>query len=253
VTSDRQLHWQGCFNTRDLGTLPTADGRRTRWGAVVRSDQPQTLTEAGWSALDAHGIRTIVDLRNSDQRGPDSAPRPTGLTTVHVSLEDAADTAFWDCWGGASGLWCTPLYYSAFLERFPERCAAAVAAVAQARPGGVLIHCRVGRDRTGLVALLLLALAGVAPEAIAADYEMSGQCLPGFFAQRGEADEGPIIERLLRRENTTARAAILRTLEGFDVDSYLRSGGLTEDDCAAVRARLLAPIGADADGDDVLA
>ena len=88
-----------------------------------------------------------------------SAVNPTPVATVHVPMDDVDDTRFWrEMWDG--GLDGTPLYYRPFLERKPERCVAAVAAVADAPPGGVLVHCGIGRDRTGLVALLLLALVG---------------------------------------------------------------------------------------------
>jgi hypothetical protein len=59
----RVLVWDGCANVRDLGGLRTWNGRMTRWGAVVRSDTPAKLTAAGWSALYAYGIRTIISLR----------------------------------------------------------------------------------------------------------------------------------------------------------------------------------------------
>lgn len=86
-------------------------------------------------------------------------------------LEDfATDPGFWLRWRD-SGLWATALYFPAFLDRFPDRVAAAVAAVAAAPPGAVVVHCGVGRDRTQLVTLVLLALAGVLPEEIVADHE----------------------------------------------------------------------------------
>jgi hypothetical protein len=239
VTVDRHLNWDGCFNARDLGGLRTADGRQTRWGALVRSDQPYRLTAAGWSAVEAHGIRTIIDLQGNDQRQPDAEPRPAGLVTVHLPLEDYVDTAFWEQWGAPSGLWATPLYYRAFLSRFPERCAAVVAAVAQAVPGGVLFHCGLGRDRTGLIALLLLALVGVASDDIASDYELSTDRLRRRFSTLGEDDQGPRIQELLTRANTSARAAILDTLASLDVDACLRAAGLSDNDLDAVRARLL--------------
>ena len=59
----RVLAWDGCNNVRDLGGLSTGDGHKTRWRAIVRSDTPARLSEAGWSALYAYGIRTIITLR----------------------------------------------------------------------------------------------------------------------------------------------------------------------------------------------
>jgi protein-tyrosine phosphatase len=92
---DRNLDWEGCFNVRDLGGLSTIEGRLTRWGAVVRADSLGHLTAAGWSALKAHGIRTIVDLRNDEELASDAQALPDRPTTVHVPLDDIADTEFW--------------------------------------------------------------------------------------------------------------------------------------------------------------
>jgi protein tyrosine/serine phosphatase len=173
VVADRHLNWDGCYNVRDLGGLPAANGRHTRWGAIVRADTPDQLTPSGWAALQAHGIRTIVDLRNHEERPAPTSPGDPGLSTVHLPLDDVADTQFWQ-YCRDNGLDATPLYFLPFLQHKPERCAAAIAAIANAQPGGVLVHCRIGRDRTGLVALLLLALVGVAPDHIADDYELRG-------------------------------------------------------------------------------
>jgi hypothetical protein len=115
----RQLDWEGCANVRDLGGLPTVDGRETAWAAVVRGDTPDNLTPAGWDALLAHGIRTIVDLRNDDERTTEAA-RPAEVATVQVALDGVEDGEFWSEW--ASGpQFGTPLYYRPHLERFPER------------------------------------------------------------------------------------------------------------------------------------
>lgn len=159
----------------------------------MRADAVDRLTAAGWQALRAYGIRTIVDLRNHDERGADLTPRPRGLTTVHLPLDAIEHRDFWDLWSSGPQF-ATPLYYAPFLERFPERTARVVAAIAHAPPGGVLFHCVRGRDRAGLVAMLLLALVGVAPKDIAADYELSAAPL----------DEEAEIEEFLAREGTTA-------------------------------------------------
>ena len=94
MAENRRLTWDGCTNVRDLGGLRTRDGRVTRWGAVVRSDHPAKLTAAGWSALYAHGIRTIISLRTHGkvEDVPDTAPRPSDLTTLCVAIEDVTDT-----------------------------------------------------------------------------------------------------------------------------------------------------------------
>ena len=222
---ERVLVWEGCTNVRDLGGLTTNDGHMTRWGAVVRSDTPARLTAAGWSALYAYGIRTIISLRTHGMTEDElniTPPHPD-LVTVQVAIEDITDTEFVQQWV-TTNFWGTPLYYKDALRRWPERHAAVISAIAQARPGGVLFHCIRGHDRTGIIALLLLALVGVTPDEIIADYELSSD---------------PERDELLARENSSAREAILGALAGLNVDSYLSMGGVSPADLAAVRKRLL--------------
>jgi protein-tyrosine phosphatase len=228
MTSNRLLTWDGCNNVRDLGGLNTSDGYKTRWGAVVRSDHPAKLTADGWSVLYAHGIRTIISLRTHGlvEEFPDTAQRPSDITTIEAAIEDFTDTEFIKQWVDTD-LWCTPLYYRDALKRWPKRHVAVIRAIAQAQPGGVLFHCKRGYDRTGIVALLLLALAGVSPEDIVADYELSVD---------------PVREELLAGQHTTTHETILATLASLDIDEYLLAGGLSQTDLDAVRARFVLPI-----------
>jgi protein-tyrosine phosphatase len=240
AAGERHLDWEGCFNVRDLGGLRAAGGRPIRRGALVRADALDRLMATGWAALEAYGIRTVVDLRNADQAGPDRARRPAGVTTVRVPFHRLDDRALLDRWGDGP-VFATPLYYRQFLDRVPHSAAACVRAIARARPGGVAFHCAGGRDRTGLVAILVLALAGVAPADIAADYALSAQRQPARFAALGVEDPAPAVEAFMRAQGTTAEEAVLALLRDVDVDARLRAGGLARADVLALRERMLEP------------
>jgi hypothetical protein len=236
----RHLDWDGCFNARDLGGLPAAGGMVTRRGALVRADSLDGLTLAGWRALRAHGVRTVVDLRDDAERRAVAAPRPPDVATVRAPLGRLPEAEVRARWGD-DPVFATPLYYTEYLERFPTTLAAVVAAVARARPGGVVVHCAGGRDRTGLVAVTLLTLAGVAADDIVADYALSAERQPARFAALGVANPAPVIEAFLRREGTTAEEAARAFLRETDVAGRLRAAGLAGADVMALRARLLEP------------
>jgi protein-tyrosine phosphatase len=236
--AERHLDWEGCFNARDLGGIPTADGRLIRRGALVRADCLDGLSDAGWAALGGYGVRTVIDLRNEDERPAPGPDRPPGLTTLQLPLDAIDDSGFWDDWMHGPQF-ATPLPYRAHLERFPERSARVLAAIAQAEAGGVLVHCFGGRDRTGQVTMLLLALVGVAPNEIAADYALSSERLQRRYQALGEPDQGPELERFLAERGTDAAEIIRETLAALDVEATLRRGGLTERDVSALRERLV--------------
>lgn len=84
--------------------------------------------------------------------------------------------------------------------------------MATARPGGVLIHCAGGRDRAELVSLLLLALVGVAPAEIAADYELGAERLRPLYERLGWGDVNGRVDKLLAatRARATRRALAVR-------------------------------------------
>ena len=260
MSASRVVSWPGFFNTRDLGGLPTKSGGTTRFGAFFRAADLRFVTGAGWARARDAGVRTVVDLRNADEIRSAAEPRtaqagsaqftadtagpatPAGIDRLEVPLDDIDDLPFWQHVNRA-GLNGTPLYYPVFLRQKAGRCAAVVKAIAHADPGGVLFHCGAGRDRTGLVTLLLLALADVEPRAIAADYAMSAEALVPLVAAMGTDDQGPIIRAALAKHGTTAEAAVLATLDGFDAGPYLLAAGVTGGELRALRDRLVNPAG----------
>ncbi len=251
---DRAVAWEGFYNTRDLGGLPTRSGRATRRGAFFRAGDLRFVTDNGWAQAREAGVRTVIDLRNPDEIRPTAdaltalagsaqfaaatgPATPAGIDRVEVPLDDIGDLEFWR-YVNRERLNGTPLYYRVFLDRKAERCAALFEAIARSGPGGVLFHCGAGRDRTGLVALLLLALAGVAPDVIAADYDLSAEAVKPLFAAMGAEDQGPVISAVLAERGTTNATAIRDTLDGFDVERYLLDAGVGRRDLDDVRHRL---------------
>ncbi len=230
---DRDLDWQGCFNVRDLGGFETADGAVTRSGAAVRADSLHKLTPRGWYELVRYGVRTVIDLRNPFELEADLAPRPDALSTSHLPLDGREDTQFWSL-PARVPQFGTPLYYRAHLERMPERSGAVLRAIAHAPPGGVAFHCVGGRDRTGQIAILLLALVGAEPDAIVADYERTDELL----ARRPEPNLSARAAAYLAEQQTSTGAEIVSLIEWPGLWPALEAGGLTPADTRALRARL---------------
>lgn len=233
----RDLFWDGCLNVRDLGGLPVTGGGFTRFGTVIRSDNPAYLTEAGWHSLRSYGVRTVVALRTNGSADdePDGEAVPAGVSLHRVMVEDGQDVEFVRRCVDTL-LFATPLYFRDMLSDWPELCAAGVAAIADAGPGGVVVSCGRGCDRTGLVSFLLLALAGVTPEAIARDWWTSVERL----RPRDRTYE-QVLCGVLDRERTTVPDGIAEILATTDVAQRLSAGGLSVAQIDAVRARLLGP------------
>jgi len=227
----RELSWDGCVNVRDLGGLG-----QIRPGAVVRMEAPRRLSEAGWTAAWAYGVRTVVDLRDADEREPDGAPRPAGITTVHVP-QDPVGTPFYEHWKKIDNL-SSPLYFPAMLAEHPEPVVAAVRAIANAAPGCVVFHCAGGKDRTGLLALVLLTLAGAVPEEIIADYLLTYDRMKQRYAEFGAPDQLAAVSELLASRNTTIEASLTATIASLAMPDFLLENGLSDTELAALDARL---------------
>ena len=242
----RLLAWEGCLNARDLGGYETRDGRQTRWGAVVRSDSPAALTEAGRAALADYGVRAIIDLRLADEiardPNPFAEPGGHGIAYTNVSVLDPAAGFPPDTLTLAENyLWT--------LDRFGGLVAQAMAAIADAPEGGVLVHCAAGKDRTGLISALLLGLVDVPAETIATDYAMTAELLRPRDEEWLENGPGERAEReaMLARFAPTAEVmtAVLAGLteRHGGVEAYLLAAGVAGDDLDRLRDRLLVPSG----------
>lgn len=241
MTAERDIAWDGFVNARDLGGLPLTGGGQTSFGGVVRSEHPMHLSEQGWDAMWDYGIRTIVSLETGNLDAQDALRanppvhipgRFTVIRQVHAPIENGSDTEFMQRWAD-TGLWGTPLYFSDALNRWPNLHARALSAIADA-PAGVLLHCGRGHDRTGIVSLLLLTLAGATHQAITEDYLLSADRLAG----RDPGAAGRLAARM-REEGTTVRAAIAGILADLDIEGYLTTAGMSGPQLDMLRRRLV--------------
>lgn len=243
---ERELDWEGCLNVRDLGGHPTEDGATTLYRRVVRADSVRQLSAAGWDAALAYGVRTVVDLRFASELTADP-PSEAPIRVVHVSLFGHEDPEGWAeverRVAHADPLEEKTRLYLAALERERIHVAAALRAVADAPPGGVVIHCAGGKDRTGLLSALLLRVAGVGPQSVADDYALSEARLAPRTARWLEEAEDEATRARLERIVTTPAAAMLSVLERLErrhgsAAGYLAAAGVDGDVLARARARL---------------
>ena len=171
----RHVDLEAVHNFRDLGGYPTVDGRSLAWGRVFRADGLYRLTEGDVDRLRPLGLRTVIDLRTADElseRGTfplDDHP----VDFHHLSIIDRT----WDVdeaeeWGDDQAGFLRDKYH-AMLEQGGDKVGAALRIISRADNCPVVFHCAAGKDRTGLVAGLLLAGLGVDDLTISADFALS--------------------------------------------------------------------------------
>lgn len=231
------LTWPNCLNVRDLGGLPTSDGRQIAAGALIRSDNLSRLTDAGVTAVREASVSRIIDVRTPPECDGDPSPFATDPLYRNMPLYNADDPY--------DPTLSLEQNYMAMLDLHPELLAAAVGAIADAPTGAVVVHCHAGKDRSGNVVALALSVAGVPAQSVAADYAFLDDRMRDHFAEQLALINDPN-ERSQLAESFTARPetmlAVLQHLEDQygGAEAYIRQGGLGDNQLYALRARLVA-------------
>jgi protein-tyrosine phosphatase len=230
----------GTFNARDLGGLATADGV-VRPGAVLRSDAPVALGDAGRAELRRLGVRTAIDLREPVERELD----PADLAGLDITVVEQPIIGG----GGVDDVATLSLdeVYLRLLETRATQLAGAVSRLAAADAVPALVFCSAGKDRTGLVTALLLAAVGVLDEEIVADYVRTEESMHGPFraAIEARAQAAGISEQEIAVK-IGAPAAVMRSVLGWlrrehgGAGGYLRAHGVTPEEIGSLRCRLVA-------------
>ena len=225
-SNNRTLHIDGLVNARDLGGLRRHDGTFTPRGVFYRAETIDLIQPSGWEQLKDTGIRTVVDLRQSEERDKDTQSRPDWLTIIHSDLDGIDNEEFWRPYL-AEGLESTSMYYTDHLKEMPERAAEALEVIVSAPEGGVLFHCKSGRDRTGLVALLLLAAVNTEPEEIVDDYLETVRLGEVRGRRLGRENPEPGLERLLQKHGTTTEDSFRKAVTELEFSDFLQTTHLS--------------------------
>jgi protein-tyrosine phosphatase len=235
---NHKLTFPDLLNARDLGGYPLRRGGETRHKSLLRSDESWRLNSEGVQALVDYGVQTIIDLRwpaELEAHPSFFQLTPGQMRYVPISLLGPSEAT----WQSLRPKITKEMWSCVILDYFqPETCAV-MRAVAQAPEGGVLFHCQAGKDRTGLIAALLLTLAEVEPEAIVYDYGLSTDNLrEAYLAAVPEAEREDALERVrCPPEQIPNMLAHLETNYG-GVANYLLKIGLEEKEMARIKRRL---------------
>lgn len=241
MTLERSFPFERVYNFRDLGGYPTADGRAVRWRRLFRSGELQRMSaEEVARTRDALGIATVIDFRSAEE-----ADDPRGLGGLcepptqrhHFPLGNARSK--YDA--RESGRW-EPAYV-AMLEDHGPVWADAVHVLAREQSYPALFHCVTGKDRTGVLAALVLDALGVDEGTILADYAESRRAMDQLIDRlRASGAVGPdrppnpalgVVPAAMAE-----MLAVLRERHG-SARGYLRAHGVSARTLAALEAQLL--------------
>ncbi|MDL9980427.1 tyrosine-protein phosphatase [Microbacterium sp. ASV49] len=229
----------GSVNFRDVGGL-SAGPARVREGVLFRSGNLARLEPAGTAAIGDLGIRSIIDLRDDDE----VTHAPSRLAGLELAVHRVPLFL-----GSVESFFTRDLSLEEMYRALIDDSAASIAEVVRGIAGGspVLVHCTVGKDRTGVTVALALAAAGVDEDAVVADYARTESLLP---AARNRA----VVTRLkalhpdavhLEELATRSPASVMRGMLAYVADrhgsatGYLRDSGLTAAELTELRGRLL--------------
>jgi protein-tyrosine phosphatase len=236
----------GLLHFREVAGLPAADGRRVRRGLLFRSDTPQFLSDAGARHLvEVLGVRTVIDLRlphelEREGRGPLGA-----LPHRHRHLPFEVGALVGDSSVGVMDP-DDPMVstYLTYVRASPEAVVGVVGELAAAT-GPALVHCSVGRDRTGVAIAVVLEALGVPREDVVAEYAADpAGARAGMERLRSMATYGAAVAAFPPEAYETDPVSMRRFLAAVDTEfggvlGLLAAHGIGPAEVERLRERLL--------------
>jgi protein tyrosine/serine phosphatase len=230
--------FEACFNFRDLGGYASIDEREVRPGALYRSDSLHRLSANDLVRLKALGVRTVIDLRTAHEIAVSGRIAEDEQRVFrHIPCQDPTDEYLQPR---------ADLYFAFTHIRGPEIASAFRSVAFEAGP--IVSHCMAGKDRTGIVAALLLAALGVPDVTISSDYALTERSLAPALAWATEHDPEwaawltEVAPTGLLGTPADAMSGFLGMIrsEYGSIDLYLAQAGVDAPTMDALRARYLA-------------
>ena len=212
----RNVQLNGVYNFRDLGGYPTHDGRSVRWRTLFRADGLGRLTVDDLETLRPIALKTVVDLRRAhelDERGR----FPFEFYPVAFHHLPVMDTTWDRELARSENLPATEFLHRAYTAMLAEgamRFAEAFRVLAGTDALPAVFHCAAGKDRTGLLAALVLGALGVEAPDIVADYALTQATMERFVERiRSESTDASPIDAAPKVFFAAEPAAMTRVLD----------------------------------------
>lgn len=237
----KRIRLNHASNVRDLGGFETTDGYTTKWQTIYRGDALYNLSAEEWKKLYKAGVCTVVDLRSSAEKikYPDRPLPQIKVFDCPMQKEDIDDSNLVQTAERAftSSL---ALGYCKMVEETPELLINALRVVISSlKNGAVLFHCTAGKDRTGVLAAVILELVGVTRPDIIADYEVSYTYdMEGLFKYFSLSGDMSAIEPLLH-SNRDNMLSLFDCFDRIHLVSYLKDRGFGADEIKELRRYFL--------------
>ena len=222
------------YNFRDLGGLPTEDGRVTRSGVLYRSATLHDLgPEAAAVLREEWGIGCVVDLRTPEEVAAQGGTTAAAWGARCLALPVLPPPLPAD--GGPTDLLSR---YIVYLERSTPNVVAVLRHISRTVPAPVAIHCTSGKDRTGVVTALLLRLVGVTEEAVVGDYAATAANIASVMKRLGRSARLP--PGILEADACTMKTFLEKFEAQFEtVEAWARRHGLEAEAVVVLRSILL--------------
>lgn len=240
---ERHVTLEGSANFRDIGGYAAANGHTVRWRRLYRSDGLSHLTDDDLAILAPIGMSSILDLRSLDEvtnHGPSTLVASHGARHHHLPFIRENISA-----AGYSDLPTLDVMYEEMLEHGGVTIRAVFDLLTDDATYPAVVHCTVGKDRTGVAVALVLRALGVDDATIAADYALTEHATERLVAKLAllrAGNTGPIRNDLMSADaaNMVGLLKIIDTRFG-GTDQLLRDAGVPSGASEQLRALLLEP------------